>query len=29
VRKPRGAPPGLVELERWRSIKVKPAVPGS
>ena len=27
VRKPRGAPPGLVELERWKSLKVKPALP--
>jgi predicted ribosome quality control (RQC) complex YloA/Tae2 family protein len=29
VRKPRGAPPGLVELERWKSLKVKPALPDS
>jgi predicted ribosome quality control (RQC) complex YloA/Tae2 family protein len=27
VRKPRGAPAGLVELARWKSVKVKPAVP--
>ena len=25
VSKPRGAPAGLVELERWKSVKVKPA----
>jgi predicted ribosome quality control (RQC) complex YloA/Tae2 family protein len=29
VRKPRGAPPGLVELARWRKLRVKPAVPES
>jgi predicted ribosome quality control (RQC) complex YloA/Tae2 family protein len=29
VRKPRGAPPGLVEIERWKSVRVKPAIPGS
>ncbi|HEY1693488.1 MAG TPA: NFACT RNA binding domain-containing protein [Polyangiaceae bacterium] len=28
VSKPRGAPPGLVELARWKSVKVKPGVPG-
>jgi predicted ribosome quality control (RQC) complex YloA/Tae2 family protein len=27
VSKPRGAPPGLVELSRWKSVKVKPAIP--
>jgi predicted ribosome quality control (RQC) complex YloA/Tae2 family protein len=27
VHKPRGAPPGLVELSRWKSVKVKPALP--
>lgn len=27
VSKPRGAPTGLVELARWRSLRVKPAVP--
>jgi len=27
VTKPRGAPPGLVELRRWKSLRVKPAVP--
>jgi predicted ribosome quality control (RQC) complex YloA/Tae2 family protein len=27
VRKPRGAPPGLVELARWKSIRVRPALP--
>lgn len=25
VSKPRGAPAGLVELERWKNVKVKPA----
>jgi predicted ribosome quality control (RQC) complex YloA/Tae2 family protein len=25
VSKPRGAPAGLVELDRWKSVKVKPA----
>lgn len=29
VRKPRGAPPGLVELGRWKSVRVKPALPDS
>jgi predicted ribosome quality control (RQC) complex YloA/Tae2 family protein len=28
VSKPRGAPAGLVELAKWKSIKVKPALPG-
>jgi predicted ribosome quality control (RQC) complex YloA/Tae2 family protein len=27
VSKPRGAPTGLVELSRWKSVKVKPALP--
>jgi predicted ribosome quality control (RQC) complex YloA/Tae2 family protein len=27
VSKPRGAPAGLVELAKWKSIKIKPAVP--
>jgi predicted ribosome quality control (RQC) complex YloA/Tae2 family protein len=27
VRKPRGAPPGLVELARWRKLRVRPALP--
>jgi len=27
VSKPRGAPTGLVELARWKSLKVRPAVP--
>jgi predicted ribosome quality control (RQC) complex YloA/Tae2 family protein len=27
VRKPRGAPPGLVELARWRKLRVVPALP--
>lgn len=27
VSKPRGAPAGLVELARWKSLKVKPALP--
>jgi predicted ribosome quality control (RQC) complex YloA/Tae2 family protein len=27
VSKPRGAPAGLVQLSRWKSVKVKPAVP--
>jgi predicted ribosome quality control (RQC) complex YloA/Tae2 family protein len=27
VSKPRGAPKGLVELSRWKSMKVKPAPP--
>jgi predicted ribosome quality control (RQC) complex YloA/Tae2 family protein len=29
VRKPRGAPPGLVELGRWTRVRVKPALPDS
>ena len=29
VRKPRGAPAGLVELKRWKSVRVKPALPGA
>jgi predicted ribosome quality control (RQC) complex YloA/Tae2 family protein len=28
VSKPRGAPAGLVELSKWKSLKVKPALPG-
>lgn len=28
VSKPRGAPAGLVQLARWKGIKVKPAIPG-
>jgi predicted ribosome quality control (RQC) complex YloA/Tae2 family protein len=27
VSKPRGAPAGLVQLAKWKSVKVKPAVP--
>jgi predicted ribosome quality control (RQC) complex YloA/Tae2 family protein len=27
VRKPRGAPAGLVELARWKSVRVRPALP--
>jgi predicted ribosome quality control (RQC) complex YloA/Tae2 family protein len=27
VSKPRGAPTGLVELARWKSVKVRPGVP--
>jgi predicted ribosome quality control (RQC) complex YloA/Tae2 family protein len=27
VSKPRGAPAGLVQLSRWKSVKVKPAIP--
>ena len=27
VSKPRGAPAGLVELSKWKSVKVKPAIP--
>jgi len=27
VSKPRGAPAGLVELSKWKTVKVKPAVP--
>jgi len=29
VRKPRGAPAGLVELARWTSVKVTPALPAT
>jgi predicted ribosome quality control (RQC) complex YloA/Tae2 family protein len=29
VSKPRGAPAGLVELARWKSVRVKPALPGA
>ena len=29
VRKPRGAPAGLVELGRWTRVRVKPALPDS
>jgi predicted ribosome quality control (RQC) complex YloA/Tae2 family protein len=28
VSKPRGAPLGLVELARWKSVRVRPAIPG-
>ncbi|WP_437877229.1 NFACT RNA binding domain-containing protein [Sorangium sp. So ce513] len=28
VSKPRGAPAGLVQLARWKSVKVRPEVPG-
>lgn len=28
VSKPRGAPAGLVQLARWKSVKVRPALPG-
>ncbi len=28
VSKPRGAPAGLVELARWKSVRVRPALPG-
>jgi predicted ribosome quality control (RQC) complex YloA/Tae2 family protein len=28
VSKPRGAPAGLVEIKRWKGIKVAPAIPG-
>ena len=28
VSKPRGAPAGLVELSKWKSVRVKPALPG-
>jgi predicted ribosome quality control (RQC) complex YloA/Tae2 family protein len=28
VSKPRGAPTGLVELARWKSLRVRPGVPG-
>jgi len=27
VKKPRGAPAGLVELARWKSVRVRPALP--
>lgn len=27
VRKPRGAPPGLVQLARWKSLRVAPSLP--
>jgi len=27
VKKPRGAPAGLVELARWQSVRVRPALP--
>ena len=27
VSKPRGAPPGLVHLSKWKSLRVKPALP--
>jgi predicted ribosome quality control (RQC) complex YloA/Tae2 family protein len=27
VRKPRGAPAGLVELRRWKSLRVRPVLP--
>jgi predicted ribosome quality control (RQC) complex YloA/Tae2 family protein len=27
VRKPRGAPAGLVELRRWKSLRVRPSLP--
>lgn len=27
VSKPRGAPPGLVELSRWKSVRVRPGPP--
>jgi hypothetical protein len=26
VKKPRGAPAGLVELSRWKSVRVKPGL---
>jgi predicted ribosome quality control (RQC) complex YloA/Tae2 family protein len=29
VSKPRGAPKGLVQLARWKSVKVVPAIPSS
>lgn len=28
VSKPRGAPAGLVEIARWKSVRVRPAIPG-
>ncbi len=27
VKKPRGAPAGLVEVDKWKTVKVKPAIP--
>ena len=27
VRKPRGAPAGLVELKKWKSLRIRPALP--
>lgn len=27
VSKPRGAPPGLVQLSRWKSVRVRPGLP--
>ncbi len=27
VSKPKGAPPGLVELRKWKSLRVRPALP--
>lgn len=29
VSKPRGAPPGMVQLAQWKSVRVKPAMPGA
>jgi hypothetical protein len=29
VSKPRGAPAGLVELARWKSVRVRPALPAT
>jgi predicted ribosome quality control (RQC) complex YloA/Tae2 family protein len=29
VSKPRGAPTGLVELARWKSVRVRPALPAT
>jgi predicted ribosome quality control (RQC) complex YloA/Tae2 family protein len=28
VKKPRGSPPGLVEIARYKSLRVRPALPG-
>jgi predicted ribosome quality control (RQC) complex YloA/Tae2 family protein len=28
VKKPRGAPAGLVEIAKWKAVKVAPAIPG-
>jgi predicted ribosome quality control (RQC) complex YloA/Tae2 family protein len=28
VKKPRGAPAGLVEIAKWKAVKVTPAIPG-